>query len=63
MGQIRDRMAAHLELWRLSPGTRREYLRYAQKFVVFDNRTPRELGVEGIRGAARHPRWRGSARV
>lgn len=49
MGQIRDRMAANLELRGLSPWTREAYLRYAQKFVAFHKRSPRELGVEHVR--------------
>jgi integrase/recombinase XerD len=49
MGEIRDRMAADLALRGLTAGTREAYLRYAQTFVAFHMRSPRELGTEHVR--------------
>lgn len=44
MGKLRDKMIQDLELGCLSPKTRKEYLRCARWFVVYDRRPPEELG-------------------
>jgi integrase/recombinase XerD len=54
MGEIRDRMAEDLALRGLSASTRKSYLQFATKFVVFHKRSPRELGTEHVRAWILH---------
>src|SRR5687768_11615018 len=49
MGQIRDRMAADLQLAGLSECTRDRYINCAKRFVKYFNRSPEQLGQEEVR--------------
>ena len=54
MGALRERMAVDLRLRGLSPVTQRMYLRCAERFVAYYQRSPRALGESEIRAFLDH---------
>ena len=54
MGALRERMAVDLRLRGLSPVTQRMYLRCAERFVAYYQRSPKALGESEIRAFLDH---------
>ena len=54
MGVLRERMAVDLRLRGLSPVTQRMYLRCAERFVAYYQRSPKALGESEIRAFLDH---------
>src|SRR5207245_11144431 len=55
MGALRERMAVDLRLRGLSPVTQRMYLRCAERFVAYYQRSPKALGESEIRAFLDRP--------
>jgi integrase/recombinase XerD len=56
MEKLKDRMKADLRLRNLRPSTQQNYLRFAQSFAAYHDRSPMKMGWEDVRSFLLHLR-------